>query len=54
LAGKVESVGKNVKFFKKEDEVYGFLIFGGTCAEYVSIPENKLAWCDPMRLQCYV
>lgn len=44
IAGRVESVGKNIKQFKPGDEVYGDLSgrWGGF-AEYVCAPENALA-----------
>jgi NADPH:quinone reductase-like Zn-dependent oxidoreductase len=45
IAGQVEAVGKNVKQFQADDEVFGDLSecgFGGF-AEYVSVPENALA-----------
>ncbi len=45
ISGVVEDVGKNIKNFKKDDEVFGDLSdsgFGGF-AEYVSAPENALA-----------
>ncbi len=42
LSGKLESVGRNVKSFKKGDEVYGFGNSGAT-AEYVAISEKKVA-----------
>jgi len=42
LSGKIESVGKNVKSVKKDDEVYGFSI-GGATAEYAAISEKKVA-----------
>lgn len=41
LAGHVEAVGDNVKQFKPGDEVFG--ASNGTCAEYVTAGEDKLA-----------
>lgn len=45
LAGRVESVGKNVSQFQPGDAVYGDISHCGfgTFAEYVSAPENALA-----------
>src|SRR5918997_4459115 len=49
VAGRVESVGKNVTHFQAGDEVFGETIKGyqwtngGAYAEYVSVPENQLA-----------
>jgi NADPH:quinone reductase-like Zn-dependent oxidoreductase len=46
LAGRVESVGPNVKEFRPGDEVWGDLSFPygfGTFAEYVSVSEKALA-----------
>ncbi len=42
IAGRVEAVGRNVTQFQPGDEVFGG-ISGGGFAEYVSVPENKLA-----------
>ncbi len=42
LSGKIESVGRDVKSLKKDDEVYGFGQ-GGATAEYVAISEKKVA-----------
>ncbi len=42
IAGRVESVGKNVSQFKEGDEVFGD-VSGGGFAEYVCAPENTIA-----------
>ena len=42
IAGRVEAVGRNVKQFQPDDEVFGDISHGGF-AEYVCAPESRLA-----------
>ena len=42
LAGEIDSVGKDVRLFKKGDQVYGGARSGGAHAEYTSLPEEDV------------
>ncbi len=42
IAGRVEAIGRNVKQFRPDNEVFGDISHGGF-AEYVSVPESALA-----------
>ena len=49
FAGKIESVGKNIEQFKKDDDVFGFVNVGAH-AEYICVSEKGLVIKKPVNM----